>query len=166
MPTSGRPVEDSTRPCQGRAVAKMDGLRELDDGPAWEIVDHSLAEPLEPWPEIPEIAAALEQDEAVRTALLENLRVVVTVVTAVRDAHARLAEPGQLAQPDGAVAHVGGIIEADQRALGAAAHDRLERGPDPVTQGGDRLLAIELSRAFRDQHGTPAVCIRATPDCA
>ena len=153
-------VEDATRQRQSLAVAKLDRLRKLDDGPAWEILDHALAEPLWPRPHIPEIAAAVQKYETVRAALGEVVRVVVAFVAAVRDADAGVVKPRQLAEPDGAVAHVGRIRKADQRTFGVAADDRGECGSDAVAQRDQRLPSFEIGRAFCDQH---AVAARCTP---
>ena len=151
-------VEDASRQRQRLAVAKLDRLRKLNDGPAWEILDHALAEPLETRPHIPEIAAAAQKYQTVRAALREDVRVVVAFVAAVRDADARVVKPRQLAEPDGAVADVGRIIKADQRTFGVAADDRGECHSDAVAQRDQRLPSCEIGRAFRDQHAVAAVC--------
>jgi hypothetical protein len=124
---------------RGRAGAVLlavepQGLRQHDDRVVVVGVDHALAQALVLRPLVAEVAAAVEQDDAVRPDRPPHGASVVAVGLAlVGDVRTEQAQGLDLAEPDRRVAHVRVVRIVDQR------HART--GPDMAPDGGEHALA-------------------------
>lgn len=119
-----------------------------------QLLEHGFAQLLVVRPDIPQIAAPVQEDDAVRAGVAESLFVeIVPRADIVRIAPGDAAQHDQFAQPDRTVADIGVIGKVEQRI--AAAQRQV-----PAVEGIERGSLRRDDVAHAASLTSPAITVR------
>ena len=143
-------IEHGARAGQRAAIAKMNGLRQLNDGVIRKRSDYLFAQSLVQRPQVAKIHAAVEQDRPVTDPAGQLLSVMREEIGSIAQAlDAERSETRELPEPDRAVTDIPVIREIHERNRAVAGQQRPECRLDRVAQRGDEAEALRHAEQSR-----------------
>ena len=147
-------IEDGGRAGEIPRIVEGDRLRQLDDRAVGKALHDVLPEVLMRGPEIAEIPAPAQQDDAAADGRAQRLGREGGDVAAVGDGRPGRLQPRLLREPDRAVPHVRLIREVEERTGPVA----LEEGPEDVVDAALQLGDQQVGAHQRGASTTAGPC--------